>query len=172
MSSISSVGSSISALTQQVQSQSGSRAQHPRGGRPPEPTAEMKAQFESAAKSAGIDVDQLNSLQSKIEDAVKNAVDNSSGTDPREAIQSAVETVLKDNGIDPEDLKSKLESVFEKMGAGKPGQGTYKPSDNDADDQGASATTLQSSNTSQDAIGTILRALRTMPAGSLVDAQA
>ncbi len=169
MSSISSVGSSISAFTQQVQSQGANRPPH--GGRPPEPTAEMKAQFESAAKSAGIDVDQLNSLQSKIEDAVQNAVESSNGTDPREAIQSAVETVLKDNGIDPEDLKSKLESVFEKMGANKPGQGTYKPSGSNAD-QGASATTLQTSNTSQDAIGTILRALRSMPTGSFVDAQA
>jgi hypothetical protein len=92
------------------------------GGRTPEPPAEFKAEFESAAQQAGIDTEKLSGLSDKIGEAISGALDGLNGnSDPREAIESAVNGVLKDNGIDPEKLKEQLKSVGEKLGYGQGG---------------------------------------------------
>jgi len=91
----------------------------------------MKAQFEAkfgtAAQEAGLDPEMFKELRSQIDEAVKSARDNASeGTDVKSSIEEAVNNVLKDNGIDPSEFKSKMNSIFEKMGMPKPGQGGFQ----------------------------------------------
>ncbi len=126
MSAIGNIGSSSVGGAAAFQSKA------PPRGRPPEPTAEMKAQFESkfesAAKELGVDASAFKELRSKIEEAVKNARGSASeGTDVKSAIDDAVDAVLEENGVDPAEFKSQMEAVFEKMGMPKPGQGGFGP---------------------------------------------
>ncbi len=119
--------SSVSSLASGSQSQAIDQIRQrlkASGGRPPEPPAELKAQFESAAQQAGIDTEKLSGLSDQIGEAISGALEGFDGTgDPREAVETAVNGVLKDNGIDPEKLKEQLKSVGEKLGYGQGGSG-------------------------------------------------
>lgn len=126
MSSIAQIGSSLTSQSTSLQSMLAPR------GRPPEPTAEMKAQFEakfeSAAEELGIDSASFKELRSKIDEAVRSARSTASeGTDVRSVIDEAVNSVLEENGIDPDEFKAQMGSIFEKMGMPKPGQGGTRP---------------------------------------------
>jgi hypothetical protein len=148
-----------------------------RGGSMPQPSAEMRqkfeAKFESAAKGAGFDVNQLKDLRSQIESAVQEAASGVTG-DPRSAVESAINGVLEDNGIDPAEFKDKMGAVFEKMGMPTPGSAGFGGGGYSA--QGASINGNQNellskliASLSGDSSGGLFANL---PAGSLVDAAA
>lgn len=89
------------------------------GGGMPQPTAEMKAQMQQKMSSAGIDVQKLDGLKEQIGDAAKTALKDSEGLsddDKKAKVQAAVDGVLKDNGIDPEQLKASFESLATSAG--------------------------------------------------------
>lgn len=101
-------------------------------GRMPEPSAEMKAQFESkfkdTANSLGLDGDKLSSIGGQIRDAVKSVTENSKGSssdDVRSSIDSVINDVLKKNGIDKDEFQSDMSKIMDKMGVPKPGQGGF-----------------------------------------------
>jgi hypothetical protein len=182
MSGISSIGSSNqSALLQQLRQRQGSGSPQGAGGFP-EPPKEFKAKFESAAQAAGIDTKQLAGLQDQIQSAVQGALESSDGSsDPREAVESAINGVLKDNGIDADELKTKLDSVFEKLGAPKPG--TFSGVGGFGATNGKSADSTKSdllsqllksldSNNQDSGGSSILSSIRSLPPGALVDAEA
>lgn len=153
---MSSIGNISSTSTQSFQGLSG-----PPRGRPPEPTAEMKAQFEakfeSAAKEAGLDVDKFKELHSKIKDAMDSARQNAQpGTDMKASMEEAMNGVLEEAGVDPAEFKSQMETVFSKMGMPKPGEGGFRLRNGEAQNAGDSASGLYAN----------------MPAGALFDAAA
>ena len=122
MSSVSGVSGStdLSQLLELMRQQSTQRAQQPRQqGKPV--GVEQRAQFESDAKAAGIDIQGLESLHGEIETAVQGAIQGSDGTtDHRQAVQDAVDGVLKQHGFDPAQLKSQFQSMFESKGVMPP----------------------------------------------------
>jgi len=111
MSAISSIGSDPQALLAQrlqslrVNQDSADRA------------AQRKTDLESALKAAGADPAKLPELEQQIQDAVEKARQNTGGsTDPRTAIQDAVNKVLSDNGLDP----AKFDAQMKAQHAGGP----------------------------------------------------
>jgi len=185
MSAISNVGSSSTLqILQQLSSRQSSGAQASCGF--PQPSAEVKAQFESAAQRAGIDTAQFSELRGQIDTAIQSAVEGLDGsTDPQAAIESAINGVLEENGIDAEDFNSKLNSVFSELGVPSPGSfgagGIYaKPGSSSA---GYSADQSQTDllnalfgsdeDSESDSSGSsIAQAIRNLPVGSLYDAEA
>ena len=105
MSSVGGIGSSSSL--QFLQQLSGSSGLGRAGGK-----NSFEAKFESAVKDAGGSNVNFSDLQTKIESAVKNVVQNaSSSSDPSSIgtqIQSAVDSVLTEAGIDTKKLQSEL----------------------------------------------------------------
>ncbi len=96
----------------------------------PKPSAEMRqpfeAKFESAAEAAGIDPSVLAEIRTQMESAVQSALEQGlSGSELKDSVDSAVNKVLEDNGIDPETFKAQMAEVFEQMGVPQPGQGGY-----------------------------------------------
>lgn len=185
MSAISNVGSSSTLqILQQLSSRQSSGPQASSGF--PQPSAEVKAQFESAAQRAGIDTAQFSELRGQIDSAIQGAVKGLDGsTDPQAAIESAINGVLEENGIDAQDFKSKLESVFTELGVPSPGSfgasGVYgKPASNSAtysSDQSQSdllkALFGNDEDSESDSSGSsIAQAIRNLPVGSLYDAEA
>lgn len=187
--SVSSVGSGtdLSQLLQTLKQQGSSRSGGFRGfqgGQAPEPPAEFKAQFESKAKAAGVDVEKLGSLKDQIQSAVTSALDSSGGTsDPRDTIQSAINGVLKENGIDPDELKSKLEKAgLTPPQGGFPGGGI--PGGGFGGARGAGnfgnagfsvaslGGTYSASGISSSSNSSILELLKNLPTGFGVDAEA
>ena len=113
MSSIASVGSQ-SSLYQLLQSSRQGNAAPPGTSGFPEPPAQLKAQLQQKAQAAGIDLQKLDSLKPQIQEAAAGALESTQGASQQEqfaAVQDAVGTVLKDNGIDPEQLKKQFESL-------------------------------------------------------------
>lgn len=96
-----------------------------KAGRPPEPPKELREQLESkisaAGKELGIDTSKFAEIGGKIQDAL-GKVDLSGSDDPQAAIESTINSTLKDNGIDPEQFKADFEKVADKAGLPKPGQ--------------------------------------------------
>lgn len=123
MSSVSSISAGSSQLIQQLRSQVQS------GGAPPRPTAQQRAEFESkfqsAAQDAGLDLSSFADIQDKIQTAVQDKVSSSNGQLSKDDLESTINGVLEENGIDAEQFKSKLGQVFDKMGMPKPGQGGF-----------------------------------------------
>lgn len=84
------------------------------GGGMPQPTAEMRAQMQAKMSAAGIDIQKLDGLKAQVGNAAKTALEESDGLsdDEKKAnVQAAVDGVLKDNGIDPEQLKNQFKSM-------------------------------------------------------------
>lgn len=187
MSAISNVGSSSTLqILQQLSSRQSSGSQPTSGF--PEPSAEVKAQFESAAQRAGINTAQFSELRGQIDTAIQGAVEGLDGsTDPQAAIESAINGVLEKNGIDADQFKSQLESVFSELGVPSPGSfgssGVYaKPGSNtsgfstdqnQADLLSALFGNDSDSDSDSDSSGSrIAQAIRNLPVGSLYDAEA
>lgn len=84
-----------------------------------------EAQIQSAAESLGIDPSEFTALRGELESAVQGALEDFDGSgDPREAISSAVNSVLDANGIDADAFKAQMEDL--KSAAGfQPPQGGF-----------------------------------------------
>lgn len=132
MSSVSSVGQTdISQLLQSLQAgqrsgKSGGAfaAQQP----PAQVQQQFQAKFQSAAKELGIDTSKFADIQGKIRDSVQSTLDNNqglSGDQLQSKIEDGVNGVLKDNGIDPDQFKSQLKQIGDKLGLPNPGQGGF-----------------------------------------------
>ena len=119
-------------------------------------SAHMKSDFEAAAKAAGVDSSKVPDLLSQIQDAIKSATTGADGTDPRAAVRTAVDGVLKQNGVDPAKFQSALKAQHTGKGhrhhgvkgAGKADQGNAAPAATNPygdadDDQGAVIQSLQ-----------------------------
>lgn len=84
------------------------------GSRPPGPPsdaqrADFDAKFKEAALAAGLDPDDADSLQSEIKSVISEVLRSQDGTtDPRQAIQDAIDGLLKEHGVDIDVFKSRL----------------------------------------------------------------
>lgn len=107
MSAIGSVGSSSLSLIQSLAQQ----RTDPSSGQGF--AAQFKSRFESAAKAAGVDPSKVPGLESQIQDAIQKA--QQSGTGNRGAVQDAINSVLKSNGVDP----SKFQAALKAQGVGR-----------------------------------------------------
>jgi len=103
MSAISSVGTSTAT---QYAEQLRRRQDGTAGGT--DFAAKMKSMFESAAKTAGVSESDIPSLMEKVQKAVDAAKSNGS-KDPR-AIKTAVDGVLKENGVDVEKFQAAMDA--------------------------------------------------------------
>ncbi len=78
--------------------------------------AAFDAKFEEAAEAAGVDSDKISGLRDQIQSAITSTLEEaqSSGdtSSLKDNIKTAVENVLKENGIDPEDLESRLQTAM------------------------------------------------------------
>lgn len=109
MSAIQSVGSPhMGALQQRLHH--GAQAA-PLAGPPPQ----VQGRFHSLAESAGLDPSRLGDLKEQIRVAV-DAVRGDDGSIERTAVKDALKGVLNDNGIDPAQLRSQLQSMFQQAG--------------------------------------------------------
>jgi hypothetical protein len=99
MSAISSYASATSAQHTQ--------RKHRHGG--PE-GAQGKADFAAAAKALGVDETKVDDIQKQVESAITSARQGGANkTESRQAVQAAIEGVLKDNGIDPAKFKEQID---------------------------------------------------------------
>jgi|GEM_PF-6897698 len=86
-----------------------------KGMQPPkEMQQQIEAQFKKAADAAGVDSSQFAEMGGKIQDALKN-VDLSASDDPQATIESTINSVLQENGIDAEQFKADFQKVMDKM---------------------------------------------------------
>jgi hypothetical protein len=171
MSSVSSISAGSSQLIQQLRSQVQS------GGTPPRPTAQQRAEFESkfqsAAQDAGLDLSSFADIQDKIQTAVQDKVSSSNGQLSKDDLESTINGVLEENGIDAEEFKSKLGQVFDKMGMPKPGEGGFGGAGSiDSSQQDLINQLFGGEDDSEDQSGSISEYFRNLPKGSLVDANA
>lgn len=81
---------------------------------PKEMQQQFEAQFQKAAKEAGVDSSQFANIGGQIQDALKN-VDLSSSDDPQATIESTINGVLEKNGVDAEQFKADFQKVMDKM---------------------------------------------------------
>ena len=164
MSAISGVGGSqISQIFQQFQQSPGGfsalQQQMP---------AELQSKMESAAQSAGIDPSQFSAIRQDVESVIANL---EPGADPREALGA----VFEENGVDPAELKSQMESMMGNLGFSPQGlQGGF--------DFGASSaqtdlfsellSSLESSDSessSDNDLSTLVEYMKNLPSGGLVN---
>ncbi|HEY7032601.1 MAG TPA: hypothetical protein VH482_14765 [Thermomicrobiales bacterium] len=97
------------------------------------------ARLDQALESQGITGTALTDLRSKIDDAVKQAKANGDGsTDGREAVKSAIDQVLKENGVDVDKFQAAMRPSH---GGGPGGPFPSNGSDGDGNDDGAGALT-------------------------------
>lgn len=83
------------------------------GGPPPISREEMDETFRTAAAAQGVDTAKLDSLKDTLREKVKSVVDGGgSATD----VQTAIDQVLKDNGIDPETLHEQMQAAAASLG--------------------------------------------------------
>jgi hypothetical protein len=75
--------------------------------------AEFQTRFAEAAIAAGLDPTKADGLQDEIEAAISEVLQGSDGTtDPRQAIQDAVDNLLKEHGVDLAMFRSQLQSAL------------------------------------------------------------
>jgi hypothetical protein len=95
----------------------------PPGGPPPGGPrgAGFESKFNDAAVSAGLDASKTDELQSKIQSLIGQTLQTSDGTtDPRQTIQSAIDSLLKDYGVDLTKFKSQMQSSSNGMSGAIP----------------------------------------------------
>ena len=85
----------------------------PNSGPPDESRkAEFEAKFMDAALAAGLDSESADGLQKEIQSAISDVLNTSfDSTDPRQAIQDAIDALLKEHGVDLEKFKSQLQAL-------------------------------------------------------------
>lgn len=188
MSSVSSVGqSNVAQMLQQLRSVQSSQARST--GQRPQPTAEMRQQFEARLKSMaddlGIDSSTFAKIGGEIKDTVSSAIQSNQGLsrdDMKAKLDAAINDVLTKNGVDPAEFKAKFAELQKSMGP--PPRRHEQENDGDADDAGATNNTTSTATTSNnttaagspsaqppqlDITGMIARFFSHMPAGSFVD---
>lgn len=77
-----------------------------------------KAQIETAAKKAGVDLGAIEGLRDKVQSAVETALKENQGKSQSEimlAVQAAIDQTLTDSGVDPEELQSQLTALQSQM---------------------------------------------------------
>jgi hypothetical protein len=85
--------------------------------------ADFIAKIVDAAKASGADATSLSGLKDEIKSAIDGATQNAdNSTDPRQAVQQAVDGVLKKHGVDLETFKSELQATMGPRPGGKPPQ--------------------------------------------------
>ena len=105
--------SSVSGLGSVTSSQ---LLQRLRDGQPGQ-AARMNQVFNTALQAMGVDSSKAASIIKQIQPAVQDAAKSSDGSsDPRAAIQQAVDGVLKKNGIDPQQFKTQFQAAMKKLG--------------------------------------------------------
>jgi hypothetical protein len=101
--------------------------------------------FAAAAEAVGVDQSKVGDLQKQIDKAVADAKQNGSGGDSRQAVGQAVDSVLKDNGIDPAKFHDAMKAQFQKMRAqggvsgAEQGRGGAQGPDSDGDNDASPA---------------------------------
>lgn len=187
MNGVSGAGSAQQSLMMQLlQQQQGGLS----GGGFQGPPPEIQAQFQSAAESLGIDGSQLASLRGEIETAVQDAMKSFDGSgSPKEAISSAINGVLEENGIDAEEFKAQMQDIMSASGFQPPagfgsgfggGFGQIQGASFDATSQQADLLSqifgdsddTDSAESSQSSSFNIADYFRQLPAGSLLNTSA
>ena len=83
----------------------------PPPGGPPPGGAGLESKFNDAAVASGLDASKTDELQSKIKSMIEETLQNSDGTtDSRQTIQSAIDSLLKDYGVDLTKFKNQMQS--------------------------------------------------------------
>jgi hypothetical protein len=101
-------------LQELTQRRSAAAVQNVQPAGPPSPPSldDIENRLEEQAQVAGIDVSKLHALRPKIESAVtgalKNYANSDDTSDPMEIVRNAIETTLKENGIDPQQLQDQF----------------------------------------------------------------
>lgn len=135
-------------------------------GRPRDGRQAFGAGLDAAAQKAGLSSSQVSQLHTDIQDAVRSALQGTSGnSDNLQAVKDAVDGVLKKYGIDPASLKPQHAGrAHHHHGAGQAGKAKEQENDGDADDASSDPQ-----NATDAAVATLLKGL---PSGSLLDAAA
>ncbi|MBN2584225.1 MAG: hypothetical protein JXL80_14275 [Planctomycetes bacterium] len=172
-----------------MESMAGQMGMPPAPGQGP-PPGEFTAQLEAVGEQLGLSVSEVSDLKSQIDAAVQAATENlDDGSDPRAAIEEAVNGVLEDNGIDVEEFKSVMQSAAREMGPPPPpmygpqGQMVSDETDSSSESSDAALEAIeellaqlaaQSSDDSdsQASLISILQMLGNLPDGSLVNKEA
>ncbi len=114
---------------------------------------QLQTAFQAAADSLGIDTTSFAAIGGQIQEAVQAAIQSSDGTDPRGAVEQAINAVLQDNGIDPQHFRDDLDAIFHELGVPAPGQGAPPPT------YGAPAATASAQNPQLDLLKQFLESL-------------
>jgi hypothetical protein len=105
-------GVDLEKFQSEMQSTMGTAGSPPPGGPPPGGArgAEFESKFNDAAIAAGLDADKADELQEKIKTTIEETLQNSDGsTDPRQAVQSAIDSLLEQYGVDLNEFKSQMQ---------------------------------------------------------------
>ena len=105
----------------------------------------MTQAFNTALQAMGVDSTKAASITKQIQPAVQDAAKSSGGSsDPRAAVQQAIDSVLKKNGVDPQQFKTQFQAAMKKLGGNrpaKPAKGSQPPSAKAATPKQATSTT-------------------------------
>jgi hypothetical protein len=88
--------------------------------------SDMAAQFEEAAEKAGVDLTQFEGLRDKVQSAVEEVIanyDGTSETELAEQVESTVNQVLSDNGVDTAEVQDQLAAIQAQLGQNLAGMG-------------------------------------------------
>lgn len=152
MSTISSVGSSASTY----QAQSLQQKQPPRQ-RPAGPPPGAQEQFTNVAESFGLSSAEASSLFGEIDSIMQDAIESGAS---REDVQSSIQLILEENGIDADEFKAKMDEAFAASGQ-RPPKGPPPSFGGDDASEDSSSITLS-----------IADAIKNLPTGSLLDLDA
>tara|TARA_A100000171_G_scaffold45481_1_gene49258 strand:- start:15320 stop:15778 length:459 start_codon:yes stop_codon:yes gene_type:complete len=152
MSTISGVGSSAS--TYQAQSL---QQQQPQRQRPAGPPPGAQEQFTSVAESFGLSSTEASSLFGEIDSVMQEAIESGAS---REDVQSSIQSILEENGIDADEFKAKMDEAFAASGQRPPrGQRPSFGGDNSSEDSSSIALSIAD-------------AIKNLPTGSFLDLDA
>lgn len=128
----------------------------PGGGDVPEPLWE---DIEASAETAGLSEEDLSALKEELKSAISTAmesVDPSSGPESgHEAIDSAILSTLKENGIDTTDIETHMAEAKERM-ANMPPPGSEEDSDTQSFDSALLALLSDTTSSSQFSASSLL----------------
>jgi len=106
-------GVDLDKFREELRSSIGGMGQMPPPGPPPGQSGNIESKITDAAVAAGLDPSEAAGLQEEIKTTVANLLKNKdSSTDPRQAIQDAIDKLLKSHGVDLEEFKSELSSTM------------------------------------------------------------
>lgn len=150
MSTISSVGSTASTY----QAQSVQQQQQPKGQRPAGPPPGAQEQFTSVAESFGLSSAEASSLFGEIDSVMQDAIESGAS---RADVQSSIESILEENGIDADEFKAQMDEAFAASGQRRPqGRPPSFGGDDSSDDSSSIALSIADS-------------IKNLPTGSILD---